>query len=167
MKCGYVGGREWTQAGRRTRYVCGKEGLGLPTPGGGLSGEGQWPGDCEGQSSPWGRFCFGATPQPPPQSQVQLGTSPVADAGHSHLRSSWSLPRDVRLQDSVQILLPPAHFALTFLPAAPGTVQSWTPPGRPRVVEEWTALGQSWAWFPDRGERLRVGPAAFPQEDGP
>lgn len=87
--------------------------------------------------------------------------------GDSRLRPSWPLPRDVRLQGSVQILLPPAHFALTFFPAAPGTGQSWTPPGRPRVVEEWTALGQSWAWFPDRGERLRVGPVASPQEDGP
>lgn len=40
MKCGCVGGREWTQAGRRMRRVGGKEGLGLPTPGGASAGKG-------------------------------------------------------------------------------------------------------------------------------
>ena len=114
----------------------GRKGWVAPPLGGLGEGERQWPGDLEGQSSPWGLFCLGATPQLPRQSQVQLGTSPVVDGGtqapgHSLLRSSWSLLRDTRLQDSVQTLLPPAHFALTILPVAPGPVQNWTPPGRP------------------------------------
>lgn len=165
MRCCRAGDREWMQAGRPMQCAVGrKDWVSLPL--GGLGGEGQWPGDLEGQSSPWGWFCLGATPQPPRQSQVQLGTSPVVDGwtqapGHSRLRSSSSLPRDTRLQDSVQILLPPAHFDLTILPTAPGPAQSWTPPGRPRVVEERTVLGQSWAWFPDR-RASPCGPCSLP-----
>ena len=140
-------------------------------PLGGLGGEGQWLGDLEGQSSPWGRFCLGATLQSPRQSQVQLGTSPVVDGwtqapGHSHLRSSSSLPRDTRLQDSVQILLPPAHFDLTILPAALAQCKA----GALQAGPGWLRSGQRWGRAglgSQTEEYLRVGPAASPQEDGP